>query len=430
MRNLALPHNICALLLCLAFSSPSQADDGTPIPVQPADSVGRYTDAIDLAEAEFSAYSMELADLYLGLGQSLMDLEKYDESRKAFQHGMQIVRVNFGLNSPDQTNYLFSLADIEDQVGDLALADKILQNVYLINARTFGEDHPDMLPVLDKMLSWYLKSIATHPADRPYGGLAKAERITNKMAEIVELDKGLSHPDTANLYRRVGELNYHLAHLWSSAELPASSGFTFSTEGSTSSNRPPQRSTIELHFKEGTNAFTKLADSVNQNEDLTPWAKAESVAQLGDWYLTFGRTHTAGEIYQRAYRFLEASDSDDQLAKTFFERPTPVRFLNNSPLSPNIPESSGENELNISMTITKGGKVQDVKILNPPDHVGKPWLTEIKKSVVSLRFRPKMVDGRVVKSKGFILHYTMPETGSTPGTVSTPETVHTTETGR
>lgn len=71
------------------------------------DQVNDYLIAIDRAEANSNAYSPDLADLYMGLGQALLQRQVYEDAKEAFQQGMQIVRVNFGLNSPEQTSYLF-----------------------------------------------------------------------------------------------------------------------------------------------------------------------------------------------------------------------------------------------------------------------------------------------------------------------------------
>jgi hypothetical protein len=57
------------------FSTVSQAQ--TIADQQPAsDPVEDYIDAIDTVEAEYSSYSTELSDLYLGLGKSLYSRQK------------------------------------------------------------------------------------------------------------------------------------------------------------------------------------------------------------------------------------------------------------------------------------------------------------------------------------------------------------------
>jgi tetratricopeptide (TPR) repeat protein len=56
-----------------------------------SDPVVDYMNAIDSIEAELSAYSIELSDLYLGLGKSLYSREEYENARRAFQRGMHML---------------------------------------------------------------------------------------------------------------------------------------------------------------------------------------------------------------------------------------------------------------------------------------------------------------------------------------------------
>jgi TolA-binding protein len=412
LRSLAPSRFAGALLACLVLSAPCLADENAANHVAPTEAVGNYLDAIELAEAQYSAYSIELADLYLGLGQSLLEREEYDGARKAFQQGMQIVRVNFGLNSTDQTPYLFSLADIESRVGNGAVADEMLQYIYLINARTVGDNHPDMLPVLDQMLSWYLQRIAPDYSPERYAGLTKAELITSKMAEIVELDKGLGHPDTAQLYRRAGQLNYYLIEYLSRMEAPRQTGSSFLSVGSApNASRLDQQNPMVRYFREGTNAFTKFGDSVSQNENRTSLEQAEAIAQLGDWYLALSKPQAANKIYQQAYKVLAASKDSQQLIQSFFGQPTPLRFLNEEPYLSNMQDNDSANELEVSVTVTSSGRIRDIEILNLPENMEKDRLRKnIKKRLSGMRFRPRLDDGQPVDSEGFILRYAVQET--------------------
>ena len=196
------------LLACLSFSIPCWSNDDVATYVPSVDPVVDYLDAIDDTEAANGAYSTELADLYQGLGKSLLDKQDYEEAKKAFQQGVLITRVNFGLNSPGQTNFLFAVAQIESLLGNRRLADKVLDDIYLINARNYGENHPGMLPVLDQMLNWYVANRPVESLNNKYTDLERSELLTSKMATIIELDKGLGHPDTADIYRRVGQINW------------------------------------------------------------------------------------------------------------------------------------------------------------------------------------------------------------------------------
>ena len=148
---------ISVLLLAITATQLSYAQsiaEQQPI----SDPVVDYMNAIDNVEAEYSAYSTELSDLYLGLGKSLYSREEYENARKAFQRGMQIERVNYGLDSLSQAPYLVSIADTESYLGNWDESQKALENLYTINTKAYGSKDVRMLPVLDQLLDWYMDS--------------------------------------------------------------------------------------------------------------------------------------------------------------------------------------------------------------------------------------------------------------------------------
>ena len=77
------------LFICSTFASLATAQSTLP-DFKESDPVSDYLEAIDTAESELSAYSLELSDLYLGLGKSHLSEQEYVRARQAFQRGMQI----------------------------------------------------------------------------------------------------------------------------------------------------------------------------------------------------------------------------------------------------------------------------------------------------------------------------------------------------
>ena len=139
---------VCILLTLLvgllATDSHSQSADQQ----SESDPTEDYLNAIDRVEADYSAYSTELSDLYLGLGKSLLSNQEYQKARQAFQRGMQIERINYGLNSLSQSPYLLSIADTESYMGNWKQSQKALENLYSINRKAYGADDPRLLPIL------------------------------------------------------------------------------------------------------------------------------------------------------------------------------------------------------------------------------------------------------------------------------------------
>ena len=209
-----------------------------------SDPVSDYMNAIDNVEAEHSAYSTELSDLYLGLGKSLYSKQEYEKARQAFQRGMQIQRVNYGLNSLSQSPYLLSIADTESFLGNWDQSQEALENLYSINQQAYGANDVRMLPVLDQMLDWYLDSYDERTPRGGYANLVISERIATRMYSILENELPLDDPQAPERFRRIGYLQYFIANHIKQHGEPSESGVTFSTGGSTSCLAASSRAVI------------------------------------------------------------------------------------------------------------------------------------------------------------------------------------------
>ena len=120
------------------------------------DTIESYLTAIDDLEAELGAYSTQLSDLYLGLGKSYASKTEYSDALAAFQRGMQIERVNFGLHSLSQTPYLTSIADTESNLGNQEKSLKALNQAYQISVKNYGGTDKRMVPVINSLIDWHM----------------------------------------------------------------------------------------------------------------------------------------------------------------------------------------------------------------------------------------------------------------------------------
>jgi len=371
--------------------------------VSPVDEVTEYLRTIDQTEAYTNAYSTELADLYLGLGQSLMERREYEKAKAAFQQGMQIVRVNYGLNSPEQSNYMYAIANIESQLGNRKAVDQVMDNIYLINARNYGEKSPEMIPVLDRMLGWYMGHRPLEHEDSRFADMERAELLAGKKAEIVEATYGLDDRETTRVYRQVGQISWQTARYVLSQGMSIEKGLVVAV-GSPPQNPNARAISVKALVSNGEAAFAKVAASVNKDESRTPLEKAEAVSQLGDWNLAFGRRRTAGNYYEQAHRILADDPKFSHYADKYFGVPTPVRFMQEElvPVDPGTVMTS--TTLAVNMTVTEGGRPLDVEIIDAPESFPPDHVRLMKRMVSDMRFRPRLVDGEPEKIENFVWH--------------------------
>ena len=353
--------------------------------------ISDYLNAIESAEAERSAYSAELSDLYLGLGKSHFSNREYEQARLAYQRGMQIERVNYGLNSLSQTPYLLSIADTESFLGNWDESQEALENLYQINSQAYGENDPRMLPVLDELLDWYMNTYKERNHIGGYQNLVISERLGNRMLRI--LNRGIpgEDPRAAQRYRKIGHLHYFIANHIKQYGEASESGFTITT--STATTRSPN-STSQQHYRRGKAALEKVVESLEQQEGVSDSQKALAIAELGDWYLVFGQRMSASKAYRLAYESLQEDVGSKQLTSTLFGQPTIIEFtaLESSTLE------LQERPLQVSMIVSKAGVPRKMEILNPPEDINKTEVQAIFKDIRSKRFRPKLVDGETIES--------------------------------
>ena len=379
--------SIC-MAVYIAAGSPAIAQT-VPTEVTESDPISDYLDAIETAEAELSAYSSELSDLYFGLGKSHFSKREYERARRAYQRGMQIERVNYGLNSLSQTPYLLSIAEAESFLGNWDESQDALENLYQINSQAYGENDPKMLPVLDELLDWYMDTYSERTHSGGYQNLVISERLSNRMASILKKSVPLEDPDAADRYRKISHLHYFIANHIKQYGLPSESGLSINTGSTTRS----QESTSQQHYRRGKAALEKVVESLEKQEDSSDLQKALAMAELGDWYLVFGQRMSASKAYKLAYESLQESAESQQLTETLFGKPSIIEFtaLGASKKSPG-------QELKVSMVVSKAGVPGKVEILNPPENISKTEVRAILKDIRSKRFRPRLVDGETAES--------------------------------
>ncbi|MDX1461307.1 MAG: tetratricopeptide repeat protein, partial [Xanthomonadales bacterium] len=256
-----------------AFSTVTPVAKPDPLPqleeyVSPLDPVTEYLNAIDRAEILNGAYSPDMADLYQGLGKALLDRREFEEAKEAFQQGMQIVRVNEGLNSPRQTEYLFSIADIEAEVGSRRSTDEILDLIYQLNVRHHGEYGIGMLPVLQQLVSWYGRMRPFDTPESRYPDMYLTGQLVGRMAEITEQNFGLGAPETAEYYRKMAQINWMSARYALGRGISVEPGYIVSV-GAPSQNPNTQGISIKTLVSDGERAFEKVVESVVAREDST-----------------------------------------------------------------------------------------------------------------------------------------------------------------
>ena len=380
---------VCILLTLLvgllAIDSHSQSADQQ----SESDPTEDYLNAIDRVEADYSAYSTELSDLYLGLGRSLLSNQEYQKARQAFQRGMQIERINYGLNSLSQSPYLLSIADTESYMGNWKQSQKALENLFSINRQAYGADDPRLLPILNQILNWYLVSYHQRSPSGGYSNLVISERVATRMYDIMLKSMPLSDPQAPDSFRRIGYLQYFIAdHIRQHGE-PSESGVTMSTAGS--SNLSSKKTLSHMHFRRGKAALQKVVESTVHQENSSKIDQAMAISELGDWYLVFGQRNSAAQTYQLAYEIVQQAETPDKLQSELFDQPRLISFpLAEAEVAANKEE---QEQFEVSLTVTPYGMPKNIQLVDTSVEVSEQQLRTLRRALSRQRFRPKIQNG-------------------------------------
>ena len=370
--------------------------------VVPPDPTIPYLDAIDAIEEELGPYATDLSDLYLGLGEVFLNREEYEEARDAYHRGVMVVRVNAGPNSPEQTNLLYLIANIETLLDEPKQASRILTNIRFINEQYFGANSPELYPVFQRMYEWYETARPLDVEESKYKDYLTIIDLTEGMVDISKVSNGLSTPEAAWSYRHFAEAHFEAMRFalaeedWIDPRIIVASDVPYRvTPGF-------EDLSMREHYIEGRNAFRTYLELVQADESKTPLDYAEALADMADWSLYFEKYRAARKLYEEAYQVLAASTEYSDLIDEYMGQPQPMEFTGIRAGENGAPLEAGSMSIDISMTVTRIGDVRYVKILNPPERLTDDDLTEIRRMVQDTPFRPSLKGGKAVTTEGFI----------------------------
>jgi len=386
--------NLKRTLLILVMVSTGNGYSQTP-QEQTTVTISDYLIAIDSLEANQGAYSAELSDLFMGLGKSYVIQQEYDDANLAFQRGMQIERINFGLDSLSQSAYLMSIAETEKLMGDLDQAQAVLDQLYSLNAKNYGQSDIRMLPVIESLMDWHTE---VYPLRKPKGGfytLIALEDLANDMYKILDSEVSLKDTAAPERYKRIGKVQFLVANHIKHYGEPQDSSFSVAVEGSSGARTEPRSS--YKHFKRGKAALQKVIASLMQQQPSVIAEQADAIANLGDWYLIFGQITSATKTYQLAAEIIDTSDNPDPLRTLLFQKAAVIDFSDGLEQSARQEATVGvgtAEPLQISMQISRSGFASDFQIVDDKATLTKEELKVLQQHFRKKRFRPFFSDGK------------------------------------
>ena len=367
--------------------------------------IEQYLEEIDRIEATEGAYSAELSDVLMSLGMSYQEKVDYENANLAFQRGMQLEKINYGLFSLGQTPYLQEIANTHRLLGDWEQSQKAIDQFYIVNEKNFGEKDQRMLPIIESMLDWHAESYNLRDPRDSFPSLSAMERLAAKMHVILDDSADLGDPSTPEKYLRIGKIQYMLARHIKDFGLPQESGMSITTDRYATERNSPL--TSHNYYSRGSAALQKVVKSVMEQKPPILLDQIEAIANLGDWYLIFGQSGSATKAYALADELISSTPESEEIRAKIFGAGKLINFDN-----PNNKMSSDQNMnlnlVNVSMTISRSGSALDIIVKNEDKVLTDEEELALRKYFKKRRFRPSFSEGKT-RSMNIVLPYYLPK---------------------
>jgi TonB family protein len=354
------------------------------------------TQWVSLTEAEFGPRSLEAADAYATLAAAQSKLGEYDEAEENYLQSLGIYRETAGAFDAALIEPLLGLGDSYEESGEYTNAISMYNEARTVNRRVYGLQNEGQIVMLDRLSDTYerlnqpleaherqveaLQLVArNHEPSSPEAleavykyalWLREANRYTEEREQYMRAERAIvdGHgEDSLLLVRALRER-----------------GISYRVQGSAA---PP-----------GIGALRDAHALVDAQPSPDALMLAEVLRDIGDWDVAFGRIGTRGEEYRRSWNLLGNAPDGQEIRNSWYggiasvlRAPLSLRSLTNDPDAP-------RGHVVVRFDIDATGRTQNVVVVTS-DPVGLKD-EAVARHIRESRFRPNIVDGELVTTRG------------------------------
>lgn len=367
-------------------------------------------------EQQSSRYDPSLVVPLTLQGDALAGAAKYAPAIAAYQQARHITRITHGLHSTDQIGIVYREADTLEAMGKFDKANELEDYAFETLQRKYGPFGPELVPGLFHLAEWYERT----------GNLYTARALYQRAVQILATVNGENDPSLIPALRG-------LANTYRDEKLPpfripsADPEHEIGTLAGAAAPVSAERVIIVNRFAEGGAALSNIVRIIQADPNAKPLDRALAEIDLADWYLLFDKQAQAIPVYLHARQLMhdQAGMNEEQIAvyfgqPTLLYRPIPV----NPPAPPPaLRTNAADGYVAIGYTVTEGGTVTDIKIIE--SHPDELMDIKVKRGMRVARFRPRFEGDNAVASFNQVYRHTFvyyPRAEPVAGNVQSPVT--------
>lgn len=410
----------------LYFDMPVAVEDGLdpvmplrPPPVDPEsdpefsmrlDSIREYSSTVSDIELDGGAWDGGLVEELAALGRLQQQQGDHLTAIETLDRAVHVNRINSGLYTLEQIPVVEQLIQSYMALGNWEQADIYNNYLFHVQQKAYGADDPRLIPVLDRLATWNIQAFKIGYGNLRGMRLRQSQIMFNAAARMVGIHFGREDERYINYQRHVANSAFLVASnpdLMLEIDRPEYRNM----QQMLAQKLNEQRRVQPPGFRTGERALMEIARFYQEQGD-DPYALAEAITHLADWYLIFDRRRGTLENYKLAWDILQELENGEELTEQLFGKVVPLPTFASSiePPAAFYRNEDGTEVLNfdyadLTFDVTTSGTVRNVESISEETEENQAQLSKLRISVRSMRFRPLIVDGEPQHSTGNHFRY-------------------------
>lgn len=423
------------------------------------DVIDEYRQSVNKLQTTHGPFDPRLSDPLLGLGHALKNQGAYSEAADIFKRAMYIKRVNNGLYDIGQISILENIIECNMALQNWDEVDDEYHYLLWIFEKAYPKPDPARLEALDEVISWHLAAFNLSTETVPARHLITVRDLNKTAVALAEQLYGESSQELVSRLYKLALAEYYIAV---GIQRGGLNGMAL-TDMQLTMNLSPSYTTageeiIDKVYLKGLRILKRIISIYSEASESEQSAVGMATVYLADWNLLFNKHSSAFRLYQEAYNKLSAGGVTGKTIDDYFSQPVILPIDSFS----NIPDASGLKDYNpiqfaktiskddvnnirdinikpliswsdslpgliypahasqtikplsknsfayASFDVSKKGLAQKIHILDYQEHNGATRKRAYD-MLWSMQFRPRLVRGKAVTSRNYLLRYILPE---------------------
>lgn len=355
------------------------------------------------SEQALSPYNPILSESFYNLGLALQHNQQHQEALDTLRRALHIIRINSGIYSLAQSPVLRAIIDSHRALNRVEDTTADYHHLLWLHVKSFGENDPRLIPVLNELSHWHLNAYTLDPGDADFDHLATSHSLNSAALGLAETSAA-PYTTRVELLRTSALTSFFLASHegddWRSAY---DSRFRFNTEPLNAGLPVRGEVLTSSSYRNGRVAYEQIITILEQQPAAPVEEKIRAYTELGDWYLLFNRRETALSTYAQALNLARQMMAPEKAANQFFSAPQLLPAIWADGATATEATNVGTSYVEARLDVSKIGTPSNVEVVGslPEDDVilRRTVGSRLKKA----RFRPRFVDGVATDTQGMLI---------------------------